>query len=145
MNGHITLFLMVEYKDARKASIFLAPEDYDENKKTIFVNLDDPNLNIEETFNYLINDWMGFIFNLPVTTPIFFDLVQEGKKHSYKGTPEKISTILKCLQSRNFDEMFQVSELEFIHLILSILMNKEQEAFLTMYTKKIFLSALKIN
>ena len=96
---------MVEYKDARKASIFLAPEDYDENKKTIFVNLDDPNLNIEETFNYLINDWMGFIFNLPVTTPIFFDLVQEGKKHSYKGTPEKISTILKCLQSRNFDEI----------------------------------------
>ena len=47
---------MVEYKDARKVSIFLAPEDYDENKKTIFVNLDDPNLNIEETLNYLIND-----------------------------------------------------------------------------------------
>ena len=35
MNSHITLFLMAEYKDARKASIFLAPKDYDENKKTI--------------------------------------------------------------------------------------------------------------
>ena len=89
MNSHITLFLMVEYKDARKASNFLAPEDLDEAKKSIFINLDDPNLNIEETFEYLIKDWMGFVFNLPITTPIFFDLVQNGKKHSFKATPER--------------------------------------------------------
>ena len=38
---------MVEYKDARKASIFLAPEDYDENKKTIL-------------FHYPILEWEGY-------------------------------------------------------------------------------------
>ena len=164
MNSLITLFLMVEYKDARKVSIFLAPEDYDENKKTIFVNLDDPNLNIEETFNYLINDWMGFIFNLPVTTPIFFDLVQEGRKHSYKATPEKINTILNCLQTRNFDEIissnpissdppeniegishvsgFGIRVYSFIPQNTNI---QRAGSFLTMSIKKIFLSALKIN
>ena len=48
-------------------------------KKTIFFNLDDPEINIDVTFDYLINDWMNFIFNLPITTPIFFDLIQNGK------------------------------------------------------------------
>ena len=95
----------MEYKDTTKVSNFLAPEDLDEAKKSIFINLDDPNLNIEETFDYLIKDWMEFVFNLPITTPIFFDLVQEGRKHSYKATPEKINTILNCLQTRNFDEI----------------------------------------
>ena len=72
-------------------------------KKTIFFNLDDPEINIDVTFDYLINDWMNFIFNLPITTPIFFDLIQNGKMHSFKATPERLNIILKCLQTRNFD------------------------------------------
>lgn len=48
---------------------------------------------------------MERIYNLPITTPVFFDLIQNGKLHSYRATPEKNNIIIKCLQSRNFDEI----------------------------------------
>ena len=98
---------MASYKSTGANPVFLPAEETDEHKKTIYVDLENPNIinNIDSTFDYIINDWMGFIFNLPITTPIFFDLKQNGKIHSYKATPEKISTIMKCLQSRNFDEI----------------------------------------
>ena len=95
----------MEYKDKPEISNFLSADDLEENKKSIFINLDDPEINIDETFNYLINDWMSFIFNLPITTPIFFDLVQNGKIHSFKATPERLKIILECLETRNFDEI----------------------------------------
>ena len=65
----------MEYKDKPEITNFLSADDMEENKKTIFFNLDDPEINIDVTFDYLINDWMNFIFNLPITTPIFFDLI----------------------------------------------------------------------
>ena len=80
----------MEYKDKPEISNFLSADDLEENKKSIFINLDDPEISIDGTFNYLINDWMSFIFNLPITTPIFFDLVQNGKIHSFKATPERL-------------------------------------------------------
>ena len=95
----------MEYKAAPLVKNFLTENDLDETKKTIFFNLDEPDINIDEIFNYLINDWMEFIFNLPITTPIFFDLVENGRIHSYKATPEKINIIMNCLQTRNFDQI----------------------------------------
>ena len=99
----------MEYKDKPEISNFLSADDLEENKKSIFINLDDPEINIDETFNYLINDWMSFIFNLPITTPIFFDLVQNGKIHSFKATPERLKIILECLETRNFDEIISAN------------------------------------
>ena len=54
---------------------------------------------------------MEYILNLPITTPVFFDLIQNGKYHSFKATPEKINTIIKCLESRNFDEIISETPL----------------------------------
>ena len=97
----------MNYKSAPQEQTFLTREDISEGKKTVFFDFNDPKVknDINGTFDYIINDWMGFIFNLPITTPIFLDLVQNGKLHSYKATPEKLEIIMKCLRSRNFDEI----------------------------------------
>ena len=90
----------MEYKAIPGISNFLSENELDETKKTIFVNFHDLEKQgkLEETFDYIINDWMGFIFELPITTPIFFDLIQNGRMHSCKATPEKINIIMNCLQ-----------------------------------------------
>ena len=95
----------MEYKANPEIPDYLPDNENYENKRSVYFNLEDPHINNPETFDYIINDWMGFIFNLPITTPVFFDLKQNGKLHSYKGTPERLNIILKCLKSRNFDEI----------------------------------------
>ena len=97
----------MNYKSIPQEQSFLSIEDMDERKKTLTLDLENPNVqnNLDETFDYVIKDWMGYFFQLPISTPIFFDLVQNGKLHSFKGTPERLNIILKCLQSRNFDEI----------------------------------------
>lgn len=103
----------MNYKSAPQEQTFLTREDISEGKKTVFFDFNDPMVknDINGTFDYIINDWMGFIFNLPITTPIFLDLVQNGKLHSYKATPEKLEIIMKCLRSRNFDEIISENPL----------------------------------
>ena len=79
-----------EYKTVPK-------EDIIETKNKIFFHFDSPSVidKIETIMDYLKNDWMEYILNLPITTPVFFDLIQNGKYHSFKATPEKINTIIK--------------------------------------------------
>ena len=94
-----------EYEPARQC--FLTDED-DEHPKNIFFNLDELRRNekLKDTYDYLLKDWINdYILLLPITTPIFFDLIENGKKHSYKATPEKLNTIIKCLRTYNFDEI----------------------------------------
>ena len=45
------------------------------------------------------------ILTKPISTLVFFDLVQDGKLHRYKATPERLKIIINCLKSRNFDEI----------------------------------------
>ena len=77
-----------EYEPARQC--FLTDED-DEHPKNIFFNLDELRRNekLKDTYDYLLKDWINdYILLLPITTPIFFDLIENGKKHSYKATPK---------------------------------------------------------
>ena len=101
----------MEYKAIPGITNFLPEDELNETKKSIFVNFNDLEKQgkLEETFDYIINDWMGFIFALPITTPIFFDLIQNGRMHSCKATPEKINVIMNCLQTRNFDEIINAN------------------------------------
>ena len=66
---HFTLF-MASYKSTGANPVFLPAEETDEHKKTIYVDLENPNIinNIDSTFDYIINDWMGTssIFPLPL-------------------------------------------------------------------------------
>ena len=112
------------YKPARQ--YFLSSED-DEHPKSIFYNLDDLKRNgkLNESLDYLLKDWIeDYIALLPITTPLFFDLIENGRKHSYKATPEKLSTIISCLRSHTFDEIISDNPLtsdpvfnpEFIHV-----------------------------
>lgn len=87
--------------------IFLTAEDND-HPKSIFFNLDTLKQNgtFDATCDYILKDWINdYISFLPITAPIFFDLVQNGKKHSYKATPEKMKTIIQCLKSHEFDQI----------------------------------------
>ena len=94
----------MNYKDPTEVRPFLSDEEINETKNKIFFNFELPSVKdkLDVIFDYLKKDWMEYIFNLPISTPVFFDLVQNGKYHSYKATPEKIQTILKCLESRNW-------------------------------------------
>ena len=78
------------YEPARQ--YFLSSED-DEHPKSIFYNLDDLKRNgkLNESLDYLLKNWIeDYIALLPITTPLFFDLIENGRKHSYKATPEKL-------------------------------------------------------
>ena len=110
----------MNYKDQGITQNFLSKEDINETKNSIFFHFDSPSVkdNIEAIFDYLKKDWMEYILNLPITTPVFFELIQNGKKHSCRATPEKIYTIIKCLESRNFDEIISDHASEY-HLISS--------------------------
>ena len=101
----------MNYKSAQQEQSFLFPEDLEERKKEVFFYLDDPSNKgkEEQIFNYILTDWIPFILNEPITAPLFFDLVQNGKKHSYKATPERLNIIIRCLQSRNFDEILSTN------------------------------------
>ena len=116
-----------DYQDYEPTSqCFLSSEDV-EYPKNIFYNLDELKRNgkLDDTLDYLLKDWVdGYIALLPITTPLFFDLIENGRKHSYKATPEKLSTIISCLRSHNFDEIISDNPLtsdlvfnpEFIHV-----------------------------
>ena len=92
----------MEYKNYGPASqCFLSDDDIneDEHRKSIFFNLDElkEKGTLNSTFDYLLKDWINdYITLLPITTPLFFDLIQNGKKYSYKATPEKLKTIIQC-------------------------------------------------
>ena len=97
----------MDYKNNTAARLFLS-DDEDEHTKRIFFNLDDLKRNgkFEDTCDYILKDWFNdYIVSLPITTPIFFDLIQNGRKHSYKATPEKMQTIIQCLKNHQFDEI----------------------------------------
>lgn len=70
----------MEYKADHNAQ-YLTNEDHNENRKTLYIDLEDPKVkaNIDTIFDYIINDWMGSIFELPVSTPIFFDMKKKWK------------------------------------------------------------------
>ena len=101
----------MEYKNYGPASqCFLSDDDIneDEHRKSIFFNLDElkEKGTLNSTFDYLLKDWINdYITLLPITTPLFFDLIQNGKKYSYKATPEKLKTIIQCLKTYNFDQV----------------------------------------
>ena len=105
-----SLYFM-EYKNYAPASQYFLSDDDDDNyehPQSIFFNLDDLEKKgtLNSTFDYLLKDWFNdFIVLLPITTPLFFDLIQNGKKHSYKATPEKLKTIINCLKTYNFDQI----------------------------------------
>lgn len=57
----------MNYKSIPQEQSFLSIEDMDERKKTLTLDLENPNVqnNLDETFDYVIKDWMGYIFNYP--------------------------------------------------------------------------------
>ena len=93
----------MDYKNYEPATqCFLSDDDINENEhcKGIFFNLDDLEKKgtLNSTYDYLLKDWINdYVVLLPITTPIFFDLIQNGKKHSYKATPEKLKTMPKII------------------------------------------------
>ena len=99
----------MDYKNYEPTTqCFLSDDDIGEHPKSIFFNLDELNERgtLNSTYDYLLKDWFNdYIVLLPITTPLFFDLIQNDKKHSYKATPEKLKTIIQCLKTYNFDQI----------------------------------------
>ena len=98
----------MDYKNIAAASQFFLTDEDNVQPKSIFFDIDKlkRNGNLNATYDYILKDWINdYIALLPITTPIFFDLIENGKKHSYKATPEKLNTIIKCLRTYNFDEI----------------------------------------
>lgn len=64
----------MNYKVPGNEQSFLNKEDIDETKNKIFFHFDSPSVidKIETIMDYLKNDWMEYILNLPITTPVFF-------------------------------------------------------------------------
>ena len=117
----------MNYKNNSYDGTFLNDEENNENKKKIFFDIDELQKNgkLDAVFDYILKDWIGYISNLPIYDMVFFDLVQNGRLHSFKATPEKLQTIIQCLKSRNFDEIISDNPLssdppeyntEFIHV-----------------------------
>ena len=98
----------MDYKNIAAASQFFLTDEDNVQPKSIFFDIDKlkRNGNLNATYDYILKDWINdYIALLPITTPIFFDLIQNGRKHSYKATPEKLNTIIQCLKTYNFDEV----------------------------------------
>ena len=97
----------MNYKNSTYGGGFLNDKEDNEYKKKIFFNIDELQKNgkLDSVFDYILKDWIGYISNLPIYDMVFFDLVQNGRLHSYKATPEKLQTIIQCLKTRNFDEI----------------------------------------
>ena len=87
----------MDYKNIAAASQFFLTNEDNVQPKSIFFDIDKlkRNGNLNATYDYILKDWINdYIALLPITTPIFFDLIQNGRKHSYKATPEKLNTII---------------------------------------------------
>ena len=97
----------MNYKGVNGSNFFLDDKEDDERKKKLFFDIDELKRTgkLDSIFDYVLNDWIGYINELPIYDMVFFDLVQNGRLHSYKATPEKLQTIIQCLKTRNFDEI----------------------------------------
>ena len=117
----------MNYKGVNGSNFFLDDKEDDERKKKLFFDIDELKRTgkLDSIFDYVLNDWIGYINELPIYDMVFFDLVQNGRLHSYKATPEKLQTIIQCLKTRNFDEIISDNPLssdppeyntEFVHV-----------------------------
>ena len=105
--GHASSFFK-KYDDfVRNEERFEDLVDLSDPKK-FFVDLDKVGVraDITEVCKRILEEWFKPNFlNIKNGTPAFFKVIENGKTHYYKATPERIQIILKCLQDSEFDQV----------------------------------------
>lgn len=90
------------------------PKDIIEETNRFFINLDnlDNRKNFKDVCGYIKEHWIeNYLFKQPITTKVFFTIVENGWEHRCPATPERIKIIIDCLTNNNFDKIISENPL----------------------------------